>query len=77
MLVVSLRAPSSTYPPADVKALGRQLGMSQAKFAANFGLGLDAGQSWEQARRRPEGAARVLLKVIQHDPDVVRRALAA
>jgi putative transcriptional regulator len=51
--------------------------MSQAKFAANFGLGLDAGQSWEQARRRPEGAARVLLKVIQHDPDVVRRALAA
>jgi putative transcriptional regulator len=61
----------------DVKALRRQLGMSQAKFAASFGFGLDAVQSWEQGRRRPEGPARVLLKVIQHDPDAVRRALAA
>ena len=49
--------------------------MSQSKFAASFGLGLDAVQSWEQGRRRPEGAARVLLKVIEHDPDAVRRAL--
>ncbi len=61
----------------DVKALRRKLGMSQARFAASFGFGLDAVQSWEQGRRRPEGAARVLLKVIEHDPDAVRRALAA
>jgi putative transcriptional regulator len=61
----------------DIKALRRKLGMSQSKFAASFGFGLDAVQSWEQGRRRPEGAARVLLKVIEHDPDVVRRALAA
>ena len=61
----------------DVKALRRKLGMSQSKFAASFGFGLDAVQSWEQGRRRPEGAARVLLKVIEHDPDAVRRALAA
>jgi putative transcriptional regulator len=61
----------------DVKALRRKLGMSQSRFAASFGFGLDAVQSWEQGRRRPEGAARVLLKVIEHDPDAVRRALAA
>ena len=61
----------------DVKALRRRLGMSQAKFASSFGFGLAAVQSWEQGRRRPEGPARVLLKVIQHDPDAVRRALAA
>lgn len=61
----------------DVRALRRQLGMSQTKFAASFGFGLDAVQSWEQGRRRPEGPARVLLKVIQHDPDLVRRVLAA
>jgi putative transcriptional regulator len=60
----------------DVKALRRKLGMSQSKFAASFGFGLDAVQSWEQGRRRPEGPARVLLKVIDHDPDAVRRALA-
>jgi putative transcriptional regulator len=61
----------------DVKALRRKLGMSQCRFAASFGFGLDAVQSWEHGRRRPEGATRVLLKVIEHDPDAVRRALAA
>ena len=64
-------------PEFDVKALRRKLGMSQARFAASFGFGLAAVQSWEQGRRRPEGLARVLLKVIEHDPDAVRRALAA
>jgi len=61
----------------DVKALRRKLGMSQSRFAASFGFGLAAVQSWEQGRRRPEGPARVLLKVIEHEPEAVRRALAA
>jgi putative transcriptional regulator len=64
-------------PEFDVRALRRKLGMSQARFAASFGFGLAAVQSWEQGRRRPEGPARVLLKVIEHEPDAVRRALAA
>lgn len=51
----------------DVKALRRKLGMSQSRFAASFGFGLDAVPSWEQGRRRPEGAARVLLKSASPD----------
>jgi putative transcriptional regulator len=61
----------------DVKAIRRKLGMSQSQFAASFGFGIDAVRNWEQGRRRPEGPARVLLKVIEHDPEAVRRALAA
>jgi putative transcriptional regulator len=61
----------------DVKAIRRKLGMTQAEFAAAFGFGLDALQNWEQGRRRPEGAARAFLKVIDREPDAVRRALAA
>lgn len=61
----------------DVRAIRKKLGMSQAQFAAAFGFGLDAVQNWEQGRRRPEGAARAFLKVIAHEPDAVRRALAA
>jgi putative transcriptional regulator len=64
-------------PEVDVKALRHKLGMSQARFARSFGFGLAAVQSWEQGRRRPEGPARVLLKVIEHEPEAVRRALAA
>ena len=61
----------------DVKAIRRKLGMSQARFAASFGFALDAVQNWEQGRRRPEGAARAFLKVIEHEPEAVQRALAA
>ena len=64
-------------PEFDVKALRRKLGMSQSRFAASFGFGLAAVQSWEQGRRRPEGPARILLKVIEHEPEAVKRALAA
>ena len=60
----------------DVKAIRRKLGMSQAQFAASFGFGLDAVQNWEQGRRRPEGAVRAFLKVIEREPEAVRRALA-
>jgi putative transcriptional regulator len=51
--------------------------MTQAQFAATFGFGLGAVQNWEQGRRRPEGAARAFLKVIEREPEAVRRALAA
>jgi putative transcriptional regulator len=61
----------------DVRAIRKKLGMSQRQFAASFGFGLDAVQNWEQGRRRPEGAARAFLKVIEREPDAVRRALAA
>jgi putative transcriptional regulator len=71
--------PLLVHVPAevDVKAIRRRLGMSQAQFAASFGFGLDAVQNWEQGRRRPEGAARAFLKVIDREPEAVRRALAA
>ena len=73
------RSPLRVHVPAevDVKAIRRKLGMTQAEFARSFGFGLDAVQNWEQGRRRPEGAARAFLKVIDREPDAVRRALAA
>ena len=61
----------------DVGALRAQMGLSQAAFAARFGFSLDAVQNWEQGRRRPEGAARALLRVIEREPEAVQRALAS
>jgi putative transcriptional regulator len=60
----------------DVAAIRKRLGLSQAEFAAQFGFNLDAVQNWEQGRRRPEGAARAFLRVIEREPDAVQRALA-
>jgi putative transcriptional regulator len=61
----------------DVKAIRRRLGLSQRRLAERFGFKLDAVQNWEQGRRRPEGAARAFLRVIEREPDAVQRALSA
>ena len=60
----------------DVSALRRRLGLSQAAFAHAFGLDVTALHAWEQGRRRPDRAARVLLAVIAKEPRAVLRALA-
>jgi putative transcriptional regulator len=59
----------------DVAAIRTRLGLSQAEFAARFGFKLDALQNWEQGRRRPDGAVRAFLRVIEREPDAVLRAL--
>ncbi|MBF0168452.1 MAG: helix-turn-helix domain-containing protein [Alphaproteobacteria bacterium] len=61
----------------DVAALRKRLGLSQSAFACSFGLDVTAIHAWEQGRRKPDRAARVLLAVIAKEPDAVRRALAA
>jgi putative transcriptional regulator len=60
----------------DVARLRRRLGLSQAAFARAFGLDVTALHAWEQGRRRPDRAARVLLAVIAKEPEAVLRALA-
>lgn len=61
----------------DVKSIRMALGLSQVAFAAQFGFSAGAVRDWEQNRKRPEGAARVLLTVIAKEPDAVKRALEA
>ena len=59
----------------DVKNIRKRLGLTQAGFAARFGISLGALRDWEQNRRQPEGPARVLLTVIESEPEAVERAL--
>jgi len=62
-------------PDVDVRAARQRLGMTQPAFAAKFGVALPTLRKWEQGKRRPDGPARVLLRVIEREPDAVRRAL--
>lgn len=61
----------------DVAVIRGKLGMTQAAFAAYFGVSLRTMQDWEQGHRSPSGPARAFLKVIDREPKAVRRALAA
>jgi putative transcriptional regulator len=61
--------------PADPRAVRERLGISQAAFARMFGVSVWTLRNWEQGRRRPDGPARALLRVIEREPEAAQRAL--
>jgi putative transcriptional regulator len=61
----------------DVKKIRTKIRLSQEAFALRYGFSPGAVRDWEQRRRQPEAAARVLLLVIAHNPEAVSDALAA
>src|SRR5258707_5375428 len=63
--------------PIDVKAIRKQVKMSQAEFSRAYGISKRALQEWEQGGRQPDSAARAYLTVIAKEPAVIRRALAS
>jgi putative transcriptional regulator len=60
----------------DVRKIRTRLGLSQEAFAATYGFALSAVRDWEQGRRKPERSARILLKIVEKEPEAVTRALA-
>jgi putative transcriptional regulator len=69
------KATTVTVPDVDVRVARRRLGMTQPVFARTFGVSVATVRNWEQRRRRPEGAARVLLRVIETNPTAVLQAI--
>ena len=63
------------YP--DVATLRAHFKLSQAKFAALLGISVDTLQNWEQRRRRPEGPAKVLLRIAATYPEALLSVSAA
>ncbi len=61
----------------DVKRIRKRLGLSQEAFSATYGFALSALRDWEQGRRHPDRSARILLKIVEREPEAVARALAS
>jgi putative transcriptional regulator len=59
------------FPEAEVRKLRKHYGLSQNKFAALMGISVATLRNWEQGRRKPEGPAKILLKVAAKHPDVL------
>ncbi len=65
--------PSRTFafPESEVRKVREQYGLSQDKFANLMGISVATLRYWEQGRRKPEGPARVLLRVAATHPDAL------
>jgi putative transcriptional regulator len=62
---------TTDFEDPDVAAIREEYGLSQAKFAALLGISVRTLQNWEQGRRHPQGAAKVLLRVAARHPRAV------
>jgi putative transcriptional regulator len=56
--------------PAAAEARSR-IGLSQQEFARLMGVSARTLQDWEQGRREPTGAAKMLLRVAFSNPEVL------
>ncbi len=61
--------------PERVKAIRKAVAKSPREFSRRFGIPARTLEGWEQGRRRPDPAATVLLRVIEHNPRAVEEAL--
>jgi putative transcriptional regulator len=52
------------------------LSLSQTEFANLLGISVRTLHQWEQGRRQPTGAARMLLKIAHMQPRLLKRAIA-
>ena len=60
-----------TVEKPDVQKIRANYNLSQKEFASMLGISKDTLQNWEQGRRQPQGAARVLLQVAAKHPEAV------
>jgi putative transcriptional regulator len=63
------------FEPSDVQSIRKKYGLSQDKFAKLLGISVATLRNWEQGRRKPEGPARVLLRVAAKHPQAVLDAV--
>lgn len=52
------------------------LSLSQTEFASLLGISVRTLHQWEQGRRQPTGAARMLLKIARIQPRLLKRVMA-
>jgi putative transcriptional regulator len=61
----------------DVRTVRKEYRLSQSKFAALMGISPGTLRNWEQGRRKPEGSARILLRIVARHPEAVLDVVSA
>jgi putative transcriptional regulator len=61
----------------DVRAIRKRMRLSQERFAHRYGFSVGRIRDWEQGRSPIDPPSRVLLTIIDREPEAVERALSA
>jgi DNA-binding transcriptional regulator YiaG len=64
-----------TFMPVDIRKARENFEMSQSQMAVFLNVSVRTLQNWEQGRRGPTGPAQTLLRIMQKEPEAVKRAL--
>ena len=75
--VDSYEVPADVLTPARIKEIRRTVASSTKAFEAEFQISARTMESYEQGRRKPDAAMTALLRIIEKEPQAVRRALAS
>ena len=67
--------PAILHTPVAPREVRESVKLTQAQMAPLMGMSLSGYCKWEQGARQVSGPAAILLRVIQREPDAVRRAL--
>lgn len=58
---------STTWTPAQIKALRRRLKLTQAQAAGKVGVGQAVWSAWESGVRKPSRQSRILLDILAEE----------
>lgn len=62
---------TKVQPVSEIVRVRMKTGLSQAQFATALGVSKRTLEQWEQGRREPSGAAKQLLKIAEHHPEIL------
>ena len=67
--------PAIVHAPVAPRKVRKQAKLTQAQMAPLMGMSLSGYRKWEQGTRQVSGPAATLLRIIEKEPEAVRRAL--
>ena len=69
--------PAIVHAPVNPRDVRKRASLTQSQMAPLMGMSLSGYRKWKQGKRAVSGPAAALLRVIEREPEAVKRALVA
>ena len=69
--------PATVHEPLNPVEVRKRANLTQPQMALLMGMSLSGYRKWEQGKRSISGPAAALLRIVEKEPEAVRRSLAS